>query len=59
MIYAVYEESTGTILKTLDMPEFLLSREVLETGQAIVEIPRQANDATEIIENGKLVAKSD
>lgn len=57
MIYAVYEVSTGTILKTLDMPEFLLSREVLEPGQAIIEIPRQANDATEIIENGKLVAK--
>lgn len=59
MIYAVYEVSTGTILKTLDMPEFLLSREVLELGQAIIEIPRQANDATEIIENGKLVVRPD
>ena len=59
MIYAVYEVSTGTIIKTLDMPEFLLSREVLEAGQAIIEIPRQANDATEIIKNGKLVAKPD
>lgn len=59
MIFAVYAEETGVIVKTLEMPAFLLSRIKLEYGQAITEIPRQANDATEIIQNGKLVAKSD
>ncbi|MGA6100939.1 hypothetical protein ACPESL_01110 [Psychrobacter pocilloporae] len=57
MIFAVYDKATGVISKSLDMPEFMIERLILKPNEAIVEIPRMANDATEYIQDGKLTPK--
>ena len=59
MIFAIYDPATGEIFKTVDAPPFFIAYIELEDGQALVEIPRQANDATEIIRDGSLVPKDD
>lgn len=57
MIFAVYDKTTGVISKSLDMPEFMIERLILAPNEAIVEIPRQANDTTEYIKDGVLADK--
>ena len=57
MIYAIYKIKTGEILKTVSIPEFLKDIIFLSDNEAIVEIPRMANDKTEYIKDGVLTDK--
>lgn len=57
MIYAIYKIETGEILKTVSIPEFLKSTVALSDYEAIVEIPKMANDTTEYIKDGVLTDK--
>lgn len=55
--YAVYKSNSGEILKTIEAPEWLINEIVLDDGESIIPINRQASDATEIIRDGSLVDK--
>ena len=57
MIYAVYIKSTGEIIKSIDIPEFLKDTIPLTENEATTEIPRFALDATEYIKDGVLTPK--
>lgn len=57
MIYAIYDEKTGIIARSIDIPEFMVSMIELASNEAMIEIPRMANDATEYIKDGVLTPK--
>lgn len=56
MTYYAFHTEDGTIVKTIECPEFM-AEYMAEEGLLITEIPRQANDKTEIIVGGQLVKK--
>ena len=57
MILAIYDKNTGSIKRSVDIPEFLRHMIELADNEAMIEIPRMANDATEYIKDGKLTPK--
>lgn len=57
MIFAVYDKNTGEIVKSIDIPSFMVDIMTLKTNELRVEIPRMANDATEYIKDGVLTPK--
>ena len=57
MIFAVYDKNTGEIVKSIDIPSFMVDIVTLKTNELMVEIPRMANDATEYIKDSVLTDK--
>ena len=54
MIYAVYDEFTGEIERSVDIPEPMKHLISLSYRQSIIEIPRMIFDTPHCINNGKL-----
>ena len=54
MILAVYNQNTGFIVRSIEIPSFMLDTVLINSGQALIEIPRFAKNKTEYIKNGVL-----
>ena len=57
MIFAIYDKSTGIIIRSVDIPEFLQHMINISENEALINIPRMANDTTEYIKDGVLTPK--
>ena len=56
--YAVYDDD-GTILKTIECPEFMINKISETISHNILQIDRVADDKTEVIKDGQLVKKTE
>lgn len=57
MFFAVYDKKTGEIECTVSAPFYIPEMFALSADMDVVEIPREANDITEYIKDGKLTPK--
>lgn len=57
MIVAIYDNDSGVIRQSLDIPEFLLPIIPLGDNESMVKLPRMAKDEVEYIKDGKLAPK--
>lgn len=57
MIFAIYDKSTGIIIRSVDIPEFLQHMISVGENEALIAIPRMADDTTEYIKDGVLTLK--
>lgn len=57
MIFAIYDKGTGSIKRSVDIPEFLQHMINIGDNEALITIPRMANDSTEYIKDGVLTPK--